>query len=173
MKKEEEFRTITRDLTKSNQIFEKRTQKYEDMLEKFTQSVKGVFDGLDSNAQLSTDDLVLAVRIVSDAKPLDLYYLRNWMDLILNRMRSRSPVKLKRALIGALLERYFSQFLKCLEDHDAFESMISRMLILSSTALIDETNTDYLDFLRNTVSPALKRQLNEQKKRFGANVGSD
>lgn len=168
VKKPEEYRTITRDLTKSLEIFKSSREKHENMLTKFLDSVRSVFDALDSNAELSTDDLALAVQLVADADEKKRYILRCWRDLILDRMRSKSAPKLKKALIRALLEKYFSQFLNCLEDHELTDMLNERALMLSSISLINDATPDYLEFIRGPVASAIRDQMQKQGKKIGA-----
>lgn len=165
--KKEEYRSITRDLTKSLEIYTTERSDYKKLLSEFLQSVKAVFESLETGTELSTDDLANAVQLVADADEKKRYLLRQWRDLILNRMNSKSPPKLKRQLIKALLEKYFSQFLNCLEDHEMIDISDKRWLMLSSTALINDASSEYLEFLRGPVQTAIQDQMQKQSRKLG------
>lgn len=165
------FNEALKNFTQAVMIFDKQDRLETKKLEEFLAQMKTVFEFIDSldytNAQelmtkkFDPSNLATSVMLIADAHPKERWILKQYRNLLLNRLNSFTK---NRKLIYDILVYYFMQFLNCLEDHSNNSLTLQRMMILTALGVQTQASRSFAEFVQGPLSQALHDKKSELEK---------
>lgn len=171
----ENYQMILKNYTQAVLTFDGQRKEEEKKLERFIAQMKNVFefiDGLDyQNAdtlfteQFDPSNLALSVELVADASAQERWILRQYRELIINRLNSYTK---NRKLIYDLLLAYYMQFLNCFEEHSNINLQIQRLMLLSALGIQSNASESFVNFIQGPLATVLQEKKKEMEKSMGS-----
>jgi len=176
----ENYNIILKNYTQAVLTFDKQRNDEKEKLNKFLDQMKAVFQFIDAldyqnsdqlfTKQFDPANLAISVELIADASELERWILRQYRELIINRLNSYTK---NRKLIYDLLLNYFMQFLNCFEEHSNINMQIQRMMLLSALGIQSAASESFVSFLQGPLAMAIQEKKKEMEKTMSGSATTD